>query len=62
MPVEAPLFPLLVFFLAYLLFALLPTRRSVVAMAGAGLLILSGSLVAPGLETLSLAVRWSAGT
>ncbi len=47
MPANIPYVALVVFLLAYLLFAVLPTRRSLVSGCGALLLVLSGSLAAP---------------
>lgn len=47
MPSYASILSLVVFVTAYALFAFFPTRRSIVAMAGAAVLVLSGSLVPP---------------
>lgn len=44
MPAFAPIVTLSVFLVAYVLFAFLPSRRSAVAMSGAFILILTGSL------------------
>jgi Na+/H+ antiporter NhaD/arsenite permease-like protein len=47
MPAYAPILSLAVFVVAYFLFAIFPTWRSRVAMAGAAILIFTGSLVPP---------------